>query len=395
MAINFCRHVYRPAIRCDSVGVDGYEVENSVASDRRPFLAASFVKPPVNIYVSFPCSVDVSHIEIRSSHGAQRSVGFEIFTHSGRIASSWLLDDGDVTVPSHIPSSVFTCVGKAYQPDCTLFRFTNARYRTRSPWVGDPVDPGVPLTHRHARSLSCVSDVCVRVVRAARASVCAVGALEIWGQPAFACPPRVVTRLLRLRDHPPGGATATRITDSLVSPVPIPDAADATVPSRIPRRHHVGADVAADDAPVRPLRRSLDRRASRPRGATLGSRTQRSLHRRDLRQRPRPRLQRAAQSAHRLLSLAVLGRRCRSAERTDSWRSATRPGWRYRLTTPARPQGQGRIRYERELYDGRRRHKAQTGRRLVNRCVVIGRRTDHRGDVVLRGAYQRIVRFVS
>ena len=140
MAINFCRHVYRPAIRCDSVGVDGYEVENSVASDRRPFLAASFVKPPVNIYVSFPCSVDVSHIEIRSSHGAQRSVGFEIFTHSGRIASSWLLDDGDVTVPSHIPSSVFTCVGKAYQPDCTLFRFTNARYRTCSPWVGDPVD---------------------------------------------------------------------------------------------------------------------------------------------------------------------------------------------------------------------------------------------------------------
>ena len=231
MAINFCRHVYRPAIRCDSVSVDGYEVENLVASDRRPFLAASFVKPPVNIYVSFPCSVDVSHIEIRSSHGAQRSVGFEIFTHSGRIASSWLLDDGDVTVPSHIPSSVFTCVGKAYQPDCTLFRFTNARYRTRSPWVGDPVDPGVPLTHRHARSLSCVSDVCVRVVCAARAGVCAVGALEIWGQPAFACPPRVVTRLLRLRDHPPGGATATPITDSTVSPVPIPDAADATVPS--------------------------------------------------------------------------------------------------------------------------------------------------------------------
>jgi U-box domain-containing protein 5 len=62
---------------------DNYKIENLISDDltsrNRGFLADSFVRPPVDIILQFPCPVKICCILVNSRVGSQQSTGCEIF----------------------------------------------------------------------------------------------------------------------------------------------------------------------------------------------------------------------------------------------------------------------------------------------------------------------------
>ena len=77
------------------MSTENYEVENLISSDSlsksRGFIASSFVSPPVEIIVQFPCSVKLCCLLINGKLGNQHSIGCEVFVQSERPRSSKLL----------------------------------------------------------------------------------------------------------------------------------------------------------------------------------------------------------------------------------------------------------------------------------------------------------------
>ncbi|XP_002737913.1 RING finger protein 37-like [Saccoglossus kowalevskii] len=206
MSINFCHPVYQPHISTSSVSSDGYEVNNLIKARngifKTPgFLAAHFIKPPVDIVCEFPCNIYLDKIIIDPCVGAQKSSSFEVFTKSIPTHSreTWLFDS-DAVKKSDAPrralrncSDVAVPVGKAFslENDMTQFTFLNRSFRARPPFFNnDNVTIEAPgfvvreMKHHSPQSLMNVSHVIIRISRVVSGSVPALGRLEIYGQPA-------------------------------------------------------------------------------------------------------------------------------------------------------------------------------------------------------------------
>ena len=210
MSVNFCHPAFQPDIQCDKACVDGHEVTNLVSGrsgQSSSFLAESFIKPPVNVTVRFPCNVDLARIVLNSSHGAQRSCGFDIYSYCGKRRSSWLLDNVAMTCADKDECKIFSPIGKGIAEDASVFCFVNRRYRERHE-VGHRMSSRLhpsstfsefTLANRYAKHTSSVSELTIRITRVAGSGVCAIRWLEVWGQPSYCCAPEVVTKVEMLK----------------------------------------------------------------------------------------------------------------------------------------------------------------------------------------------------
>ena len=92
MAVNFCHEYLGTKILSSQVSTDSHEIENlissNLASKNRGFLAGSFVRPPVDIIVQFPCPVKICCLTLNGRVGCQQSTGCEVFVQSEK-ASKW------------------------------------------------------------------------------------------------------------------------------------------------------------------------------------------------------------------------------------------------------------------------------------------------------------------
>ena len=82
MRFNILHHLFRAKVDSDAVTSDGYEVTNLVSPNFRErskgFLAANFVKTPVQILFQFPFAINLEKVIVNPMVGSQISSGFEI-----------------------------------------------------------------------------------------------------------------------------------------------------------------------------------------------------------------------------------------------------------------------------------------------------------------------------
>ena len=226
--MNFCHPAFQPDIECDKACVDGHEVTNLVSGrsgNSSAFLTESFIKPPVNVTVRFPCNVDLARIVLNSAHGAQRSCGFDIYSYCGKRRSSWLLDDVPMTRADKDECKIFSPIGKGIAEDASVFCFVNGRYRERhqiGPRMSSRLQSSstfseFALANRYPKHTSSVSELTIRITRVAGSGVCAIRWLEIWGQPSYCCSPEVVTKVEMIKAGLVTPPPVTEFTQSVSS----------------------------------------------------------------------------------------------------------------------------------------------------------------------------------
>lgn len=84
MAVNFCCGALGSKIICQQDSTDNHEIENllKISFQNTGFLASSFIRPPVDILVQFPCPVKLCRLLVNGKLGSQQTLGCEIFIQS-------------------------------------------------------------------------------------------------------------------------------------------------------------------------------------------------------------------------------------------------------------------------------------------------------------------------
>lgn len=86
MAVNFCHEFLGTRILCSQVSTESHEVDNLISSNiilkNRGFLAGSFVRPPVDIILQFPCAIKICCLSVNGIVGCQQSTGCEVLIQS-------------------------------------------------------------------------------------------------------------------------------------------------------------------------------------------------------------------------------------------------------------------------------------------------------------------------
>ena len=82
MRLNLLHHLFQPKVYSDAVSSDGYEPSNLISADFRErskgFMAAHFMKPPIQILLQLPFPVSIEKIVLNPRIGSQVSSGFEV-----------------------------------------------------------------------------------------------------------------------------------------------------------------------------------------------------------------------------------------------------------------------------------------------------------------------------
>lgn len=160
MLINFSRKCMESSVTCSTVSSDGYEVTNLTCDSDRGFLAYSCIKPPIHIDFSFICNIQINHILIWPSVGAQKSSAFEISIISAnqykQVATGFLS-------PEHL-GLLF------YRRDTNPTSFDAPPHFLRR-----------YLKLSHDENLKNVQNLRISILRTQN-SVPAVGRVEIWGR---------------------------------------------------------------------------------------------------------------------------------------------------------------------------------------------------------------------
>ncbi|XP_014663380.1 PREDICTED: RING finger protein 37-like [Priapulus caudatus] len=209
MSINFCASVLGARIHCAAVSCDGYEPDNLLRRPSRGFLAERFVRPPVTITVTLPLNVDVSHVVVTTTVGAQTTTGLEILAAHGAPGSpadlEACLDGGEMPDWRQVTFAVVARASSrvAESPPPSSYVFVNARFReTRSAGAFGRALPvggtARPMRHRDPVVLARARHVAVRITSTAAACVPALGSVEIWGQPAAGTAMQLVRELTTL-----------------------------------------------------------------------------------------------------------------------------------------------------------------------------------------------------
>ena len=218
------------------------------------FLVESFIRPPVNIYLTFPCNIDIDRVLLHGIVGAQRSTSYELFSYSASrkpetAVQRW--EAGTSREParlSDVDGFVYASMGRLWQKNdkcADVVCFYNPYFRPRSPYSVLSAMPSkfynqesvnVEMRAQHIKNLASVSHLVVRITKTLSGGVPALRWVEVWGQPSASCPKQDVDRVLGAynnimgrpkRRRPP---SVVEIVDSQtqVSPPPPP------VPSHSP-----------------------------------------------------------------------------------------------------------------------------------------------------------------
>ena len=214
----------------------------------------SFIRPPVNIYLTFPCNIDIDRVLLHGIVGAQRSTSYELFSFSASrkpetAVQRW--EAGTSREPaqlSDVDGFVYASMGRLWQKNdkcADVVCFYNPYFRPRSPYSVLSAMPSkfynqesvnVEMRAQHIKNLASVSHLVVRITKTLSGGVPALRWVEVWGQPSASCPKQDVDRVLGAynnimgrpkRRRPP---SVVEIVDSQtqVSPPPPP------VPSHSP-----------------------------------------------------------------------------------------------------------------------------------------------------------------
>lgn len=206
MLVNMCHPSLQPGIKCNKPSYDGYEVENLIKatsiSGNPGFMVESFIKAPVNVTLQFPCNIHIFKICINPFVGSQKSLGFEIFTNSEDIKSSWLTNSTSCTIPVDT-DGCFVSVGRTFLAEAANICFRNYKFDFRETSLSDipsliACKQERPLTHHLSKSLQNVSHIMVRITRTAGSSVPCIGKLEVWATPAKNVPKEHKQKLHKL-----------------------------------------------------------------------------------------------------------------------------------------------------------------------------------------------------
>lgn len=200
MLLDFCDGRLDPAIYCDKVCADGFEVSNLISTDMRTrnkgFISESFINPPVNIRVVFPCNIQIYRIVINPVVGRQKSTGFEIFTccSSCTPANSKEQNQRGQQQSSTSGSELFLPVGRTLLQEPSVVCFQSVHFRITDQWRPDNIPEAgqYPVVRdlRHAKVgyLNYVHQVTIRINRTVGGSPPCIRRLEIWGKPPSTCP---------------------------------------------------------------------------------------------------------------------------------------------------------------------------------------------------------------
>lgn len=229
MSINFLHPVFQSTVTCSSPCVDGHEVTNLLsphpAEQDRGFLPERFMKPPINIELSFPNQIELHRVVFTTVVGAQKSAGFELYSHSNNsklvalsARNKQLRDQKQqqktttTTIKEKEPDispddKIFMKIGYGNVDHKSACCFTNFRFKERRPYMGLSAmwsrhsnNEGVAslsMYHHKDWQLSRVDSISLRLLRSAPGKLCAIKWLEVWGQPSYSCTPDVISVILQ------------------------------------------------------------------------------------------------------------------------------------------------------------------------------------------------------
>ncbi|XP_046442112.1 RING finger protein 37-like isoform X2 [Daphnia pulex] len=175
MAVNFCHEYLGSRILCSQVMADNYKIENLISDDltsrNRGFLADSFVRPPVDIILQFPCPVKICCISVNSRVGSQQSTGCEIFVQCEQSGGYDAFNYG-----------IFNQVGKYYW-DCDKkgVYIVSALHSASCRSLPAENFARQDINGRMNKSLSSVWSLRIRIVKTSGSSIPALGSLSVWG----------------------------------------------------------------------------------------------------------------------------------------------------------------------------------------------------------------------
>nr|ACN32395.1 Ubox5 [Callorhinchus milii] len=228
MTLNLCLPHFRPRIHCNKVCADGYEVSNLISADpqqrARGFRSEYFIKPPLDITVSFPFSSDICRVEVDVSAGSQSSIALSIFTCS---SCGWSDVKGNKDGSSHPPvpafsdKDTFTLVGKVVLKNHRRVLFRHRAFKPRAPFTKvQPVvaDDSVLIQDLWSKgpwSLGGVRHFRICIAFVSGGHLPCLKRLSVWGQPARSCPLVVIESLFQV--HPP--AVTEDIPEEFLDPI--------------------------------------------------------------------------------------------------------------------------------------------------------------------------------
>ncbi|KAG0724858.1 RING finger protein 37 [Chionoecetes opilio] len=222
--MNFTAPCLGPVVWSSKPSADGYDVHNLV-SGNKGFKGADFIRPPVDISVTFPVPIDISYIKMVARLEQKRSTAFSVFTEPEDITSS---HPQNASGPSQVPSpsgpsrgkssvssavnassehsskppvitldgdmsDIYLCVGKFYTKSEDELALKNHHYRhwlrlpmpdDNSIMKGHSVFRG-SLRHCNRKALRCVKSIIVRIQNTAERGPPVLHCLEVWGQPGI------------------------------------------------------------------------------------------------------------------------------------------------------------------------------------------------------------------
>lgn len=181
--MDFCSSFLKSRIECFSPCSDDYPVENLISPSPRArscgFLSEGFVRPPVDVDLTFSAPVDVYHVIFRTRVQYKQSTAFALFT-----------------VPQTSPDSEPIRIGQFYTNKEDTLHLTNARLhrwyrypqqlRARKLAEYDRKATSVlvgKLRHSDPEALQNVRRLKIRILRNASTGGSGLADLEVWGRP--------------------------------------------------------------------------------------------------------------------------------------------------------------------------------------------------------------------
>jgi len=214
-AINFCDGNMGTRITCDKVYCDGYSPENLLQQQtlsvygggNKGFLAESYIKPPINLTLHFPCNIDIEKISVCGKEGRQRSRGVEIFVANDNVKAQSLQEvlNADLSsLKQYVSELRFSSAGALYADEQEdLFIFRNYNFKASPPLVnlkkGQSRLCSLVCKERSLIGrVSSVSHIVVRITKSVIGCVAAVGWLEVWAQPSRTCPAGITKEIIQV-----------------------------------------------------------------------------------------------------------------------------------------------------------------------------------------------------
>ncbi|KAJ0068105.1 hypothetical protein NL108_015833, partial [Boleophthalmus pectinirostris] len=186
---------------------DGYDVTNLVSADpalrRRGFKLEYFLRPPVQVTLTFEFKVELCRVDVElwpwGMDRGQACKKLEISTCSGPNSTKQIQQNKTQDHPQRKD------LGRCELREETKVCFSQKHFRPRSPFQHPAPPPFTNCRHeelwsRGVQSLGAVTQLCVALPFGGAASALGLKALSVWGQPAKCCSEEEVERIRKAHE---------------------------------------------------------------------------------------------------------------------------------------------------------------------------------------------------